>query len=573
MAGTVYLGETALQVSETAGVASQRIVRTGPLDGEVTITYGVTADTATEGQDFVGGTGTITMPAGVSEIAVPVQILDDAVGEPTETLVFSLINAGGATLWAPRTSRISVIDDETPPPPADPEPPPVPAYDVRQVPVVGGLNQPIRMEFSPLDPSQAFVAEKEGVIRIADLTTGTSTVFLDISDRVNKYADRGLMDIALHPDFANNPYVYAFFTVDPPGTAGLSDAAGPDGNGNRYSQVVRFTADAATGFKTAVPGSEVVLLGKGGQSLDDISGGGRLDFTDPAYAGEIASDRHIAEGTAPLVVGGFKQDYLKVDSASHAGADLAFGPGGALYVSTGEGTAFDFADPRAPDVQSLDSLSGKILRVDPMTGQGLADNPFVTPEVALDSNRAKVFQLGLRNPFSMTFDPEGRLFIADTGWNSYEEINSGGPGANFGWPFYEGGDGGALAQTPGYRDLPSAAAFYAGVAAGAIDVTPAFRAFSHDDGDPGFQVQTITGSAVVYTGDAYPAALRNDFIFADFNGEVYSVDVNDPADVKFLYQTDGSNAPVDFRQGADGLVYYVDIGAGEIGRLDVTPIA
>jgi glucose/arabinose dehydrogenase len=58
-------------------------------------------------------------------------------------------------------------------------------------------------------------------------------------------------------------------------------------------------------------------------------------------------------------------------------------------------------------VQSLDSLSGKVLRIDPLTGDGLADNPFVTSGLDLDSNRAKIYQLGLRNPFSMAFDDSG----------------------------------------------------------------------------------------------------------------------------------------------------------------------
>ena len=73
-------------------------------------------------------------------------------------------------------------------------------------------------------------------------------------------------------------------------------------------------------------------------------------------------------------MGGFKQDYLKIDSLSHAA-----------------------------DVQSLDSLSGKVLCIDPLTGLGPADN------------RARIWQYGLRNPFPATFDEEGRLFLADVG--------------------------------------------------------------------------------------------------------------------------------------------------------------
>ncbi|TCZ50031.1 PQQ-dependent sugar dehydrogenase, partial [Roseicella aquatilis] len=229
---------------------------------------------------------------------------------------------------------------------------------------------------------------------------------------------------------------------------------GLDGTGNRYAQVLRFTADAATNYTTLVPGSEVVLLGGAGTSLADISGGGALNFTSPDHADNVASDRTIAPGTNPVVIDGFKQDYIKVDSLSHAGGSLAFGPDGALYVGIGDGTSFDFADPRTLDVQSLDSLSGKILRIDPITGLGLADNPFVTGDTALDTNRAKVYQYGARNPFSMTFSADGQLVITDTGWNSWEKIISGGPGANFGWPYFEGGNDGVLIPAPVYRDFP-----------------------------------------------------------------------------------------------------------------------
>ena len=379
------------------------------------------------------------------------------------------------------------------------------------------------------------------------------------------------MDIALHPDFTNNPYIYAFVVVDPSGAADLSGNAGLDGAGNRYAQVLRFTANAATGYTTVVPGSEVVLAGRAGRSLEDISGGGWDDFTSPAFAGDTSSERYINTGApSQTIIDGFKQDYIKVDSASHAGGALTFLPDGALFVSVGDGTAFDYADPRTPDVQSLDSLAGKILRIDPITGRGLTDNPFAGTGASLDTNRAKVWQYGLRNAFSTAFDEEGRLFMTDTGWNSYEMIKLGGPGTNFGWPYYEGGDGGELLETPNYRDFDSARAFYDAVSRDDIEITPAFRAFSHNSSDPGFQVQAITGGDAIYTGGVYPSAFRDDFFFTDLSGrEVYTVDVNDRTSLKFLYQG-GDAVPIDFVQGPDAYVYYADIVAGQIGRLEIT---
>ncbi|WP_207791821.1 carbohydrate-binding domain-containing protein [Siccirubricoccus phaeus] len=565
--GNVFLGDTEIRVDEDSGTASIRIVRTGSLENEVTITYGVTGDTATAGEDFTGGFGTITMPSGAAEVTVQVPIIDDAIGEPTETFVVSIVDIDGATIWAPRTARISILDDENPAPPPAEEPPLVSDYTVEREIVADGLNQPLNLEPAPFDPTKVYVAEKEGVIKLVDLDTGAASTVLDIRDEVNSYQDRGLMDIVLHPDLANNPYIYAFYVADPPDTAGKTGGDAPDGNGNRYSQVVRYTLDADTGYSTVVPGSAKVLVGGAGQSLEDISGDGAIDFTGPYFQDRPSSERYLPDDD-DVVVNGIKQDYLKVDSASHAGGSLAFGPDGALYISTGDGTSFDFADPRTVDVQSIDSLSGKILRVDPMTGDGLPDNPFVSDGMSLDTNAAKVFQLGLRNPFSIAFDQEGRLFITNTGWNTYEMIQTGGAGANFGWPYYEGGDGGTMDRTATYQDFPSAAAFYEAVENGEILLTPSFRAFSHNSDDPGFQVQAITGGQVIYTGDKYPAELLNDYFFTDFaGGEVYTVDVNDRTKVGLLALTNGEWVPIDYVQMPDGYVYYADIAYGQIGRL------
>ena len=562
MTGTIFLENAELSVSETDGQVVIPILRTGDLSGTVNIEYGITEDGATDGADYIGTSGTITMGPDVDRVAVPVTILDDNASEPTESFVLSLINVDSGFLQAPRTARVDILDDENPVT-DPPEPPLVSDFNVTEVDVVTGLTQPIDMVFDPLNPSRAYVAEKAGIIKVVDLDTGgTISQFVNISSQVNNRQDRGLLDIELHPDFANNPYVYAFYVVDPPGTQGQSGNDGSNGGGNRFAWVTRFEADASNGYLTAVPGSEEIILGAAGQTLSDISGNGDVDST---------SDRNQAESGVDSN-GEYIDDYIKLDSRSHAGGALAFGPDGNLYVSIGDGTSFNYADTRTKSVQELDSLSGKILRVDPETGLGLADNPFVEgPNPDLSANRSKVYQLGLRNPFSMGFDDDGQLFITDTGWNSYEEINSGAAGANFGWPWFEGGDNGVNLRTGGYRDFPEAAAFYAAVAAGTIDVTAAYRAFSHRSSDPGFQGQSITGGNVVYQGDKYPSEFLDDYFFVDFSqAEVFTVDVNDRREVKFLYETPANRAPVHYTEGDDGYVYYVDLVRGEIGRLEIS---
>ena len=421
----------------------------------------------------------------------------------------------------------------------------------------------MNIEWLPGSGSTALVSEKGGVVKVVDMSTGvTKSVLLDISSEVNSSGDRGLMDIALHPDFAHHPYLYAYYVVDPPDSSTASGLAAPDGGGNRYAYVVRYKVDTSGSTLKIVDGSKTILVGGAGKSLADISGKGALNFTEQTYSGLRASN-------VDPVTGHYKEDYIKVDSKSHAGGALAFGPDGALYVGIGDGTSYNYADPRTAGVQDVASLSGKILRIDPMTGDGLADNPFAVAG-NLSANESKVWQLGLRNPYAMTFADDGRLFISETGWYSHEEINTGDAGANFGWPYYEGDEGGTLIKTPGYHTMSGASSFYSQVASGAISITAAYQSFSHVSADPGFQISAIVGASSVYTGDKYPSALQNDYFFTDIvHGEIYSIDINDRTQTQFLTDI-GDYGPVGFFQGPDGYMYFTDLVNGRIGQFNIS---
>ncbi len=579
MVDSVFLAAQEISVGEADGQVLVTFKRAGDFSAPVTITYGITADTATNGADYTAPAfGTVTIPIGADQVSITIPITNDALSEATEAFVVSIVGVNpefltNGIISAPRTARVSILDDENPvTPPVDP--PLVSNFNVTLQTISTGHELPIKLEFLPGAANQALVGQKDGLIKVIDTTTGAQVgTFLDLRSQVNAVQDRGLIDIAVSPNLAQNPYFYATFAVDPAGTTGTG-LNGVDGSGNRFVHLVRYTLDAATNYTTIVPGSAVTLVGNAGQTFADISGGGQQDFTDPANAALVSSEKYIAAGQTPsTVVDGFKQNYWKIDSLSHIGGAIAFGPDGMLYVSTGDGTSFDYADPRTPDVLNVNSLAGKVLRLDPVTGQGLTDNPFYTAGMSLDSNAAKVYQSGLRNPFAMGFSADGQLFISNTGWNSYEMIESGPAGANFGWPYFEGGDGGVLFQTPIYKDFASAPAFYAAVASGQINVTPAYRAFAHDSALPGYQVQAITAGDVVYSGDKYPIQLANDFFFADVvDGELYSVDAYNRQDVQFLFK--GANVGItDFNQGPDGYVYYIDLNQGIVGRLLITPKA
>jgi glucose/arabinose dehydrogenase len=140
-----------------------------------------------------------------------------------------------------------------------------------------------------------------------------------------------------------------------------------------------------------------------------------------------------------------RREVLRMDdfAANHNGGLLMFGPDGHLYIGTGDGGVAD--DPRR-NGQDLGSPLGKLLRIDPASGEGLpygipADNPFVDTPGA----RPEIYSYGLRNPWRYSFDRRtGALVIGDVGQGTLEEVDyvpdGGGRGANFGWSAFEGND-------------------------------------------------------------------------------------------------------------------------------------
>lgn len=562
MSGNVSLAVNEKNVAETAGSVSVSFVRSGDLSKAVTVLYQIQQDGATAGADYVGRDGSVTIAAGAREATISIPVLNDALAEATEDFVVAILDVDSGVLTAPRTTRVNILDDESPVViPA--EPPLESRYDVTEVPLFSRANV-LDIDFLPGRDNLMLVLERTGVIRIFDTAAGRM-----LDEPFYRFGPEaaGVLSMEIHPDFPEQPYVYAYYRVDPPDTAGETGNAGPGGGGARFMWLVRMEADPDADFLKIIPGSETILVGGAGQSLDDISGRGALDFDQgPIYADRPGSDQ-INLSPAEIAAGlEYRQDFIKGD-ANHFGGGMTFGPDGMLYIALGDSGAFNFADPRVRSVQSLDALNGKVLRIDPITGQGLADNPFVRPGDDLDLNRSKVFQLGLRNPFSIMFDEDGGLVITDTGQFSWEELNSAAPGANFGWPWFEGADGDVLFANPNYRNaFPDELAAF--IASG-VAITPAWRAFSHRAADPGFQFQAVTGGKVEYSGDRYPDSLDGAYFFSDYSdGEIFIADLDDRNSVEFLYKRDGM-APIQFIQGPDGYVYYVALESREVGRLEI----
>jgi glucose/arabinose dehydrogenase len=258
-----------------------------------------------------------------------------------------------------------------------------------QVAVARGLDLPT--SFDPLPDGRILVSEKNGLIRLVDAGRVSPRPYLDLRGRVDTWSLRGIMAVRAAPDFSRSGEIYVFY---------VRAGAGP-AKGARTMRLSRFTRS----------GDERVLLG--------TSAAVRCSFP--------------ADGT----------DCIPADQ-DHVGGWIEFDAEGAILLSTGDGWGGGKRDLRSLASQDLDSLAGKLLRVDPL-GRGLPSNPFWTGDER--ANRSKVYAYGLRNPFRFTLDELGRPVVADVGWNDWDELDVVRPGDNLGWPCYEG-----LAPQPAYAD-------------------------------------------------------------------------------------------------------------------------
>jgi Glucose / Sorbosone dehydrogenase len=158
--------------------------------------------------------------------------------------------------------------------------------------------------------------------------------------------------------------------------------------------------------------------------------------------GELRIEEFRRSANADVADATSRRPILAIDHprGNHNGGQLQFGPDGFLYIGTGDGGGAGDPDRAG---QRLDTLLGKILRIDPVGVPYTvpADNPFVGAPGA----RGEIWSYGLRNPWRFSFDRQtGDLVIGDVGQGNWEEIDfaptsaSRGRGANFGWSCWEG---------------------------------------------------------------------------------------------------------------------------------------
>ncbi|MBC1241780.1 PA14 domain-containing protein [Nostoc sp. 2RC] len=552
-------------VNENDGTATVTVTR-GNASAAASVNYTTVDGTAKAGSDYVALSGTLNFAVGETSKNISIVLKDDSVTEPDESFTLKFSNAVGVLLPITQTT-ITIADNDL--------------GEFQRQTVVSGLTTPIDFGWSA-DDKLMFIAQKDGVVKVFNSTTKVleSKPFIDISSQVNNISDRGLLSLAVHPDFGKNPngnnYVYLLFTYDPvetnpnnPKNNPNSNLDDPDRRGNRAARLVRVTADPSTGYKTAIAGSEVILLGKN-STWQYIS---RPDkdstFVDPTDETKNEAPSGIVNKTTGKLFANAQeyvdalennnirniQDFIATDSATHSGGSVRFGNDGTLFVSVGDGTSYNRADIRAARVQDIDNLSGKILHIDAITGQGLATNPFYNGDA--NSNRSKVYDLGLRNPFRFTVNQQTNVpFIGDVGWYKWEEVNVGGPGKNFGWPFYEGGvdSNGNLINIKqnAYSNLGIAKEFYDS----GTQVTAPIYSYDHLAGS------TSVGVGTFYTGGNFNNALM---IFNPTKGTITALTLNNQNKVVATTQfASNLGAPVSVQAGDDGKLYYVDLISGKI---------
>lgn len=433
-------------------------------------------------------------------------------------------------------------------------------------PIITGnfvLDQPTSVTWSA--DGRMFIAQKEGTVKVWQNGSILPDYFIDIKDEVANSSDRGLLAIQLDPDFlGSRPYMYMFYVYDPPGVA-------PDPNeGARVSRLVRVTADVNQNRNVAVPGSEIVLLGK--NSIRENIGNENIytDYDHPScQTGDYTSE--------------FILDCIPADSNTHAGAGLEFAPDGTLFVTVGDGGGFGGVDPRALRSQNLNSLAGKILRINPDTGEGFPSNPFYNGDVT--STQSKIYNYGMRNPFRFTLKPDPtntdepyKPYVGDVGDGTWEELNAG-RGKNFGWPCFEGGSGVSLEQPLYYFGDARTSAVCKAINKNAVQ--PAMFAFQHyvPLGAPSGTIpQGSIIAGPVFSGTAYPAEYRGALFFADYVHDwIHYLKFDNIGNVTgvFTFATDlsTSGGPVQLSQGPDGNLYYLAYdwnGASGVFRIRYT---
>ena len=259
-----------------------------------------------------------------------------------------------------------------------------------------------------------------------------------------------------------------------------------------------------------------------------------LYYTVPSTPRHNRVSRFTANGD--VVVPNSEVIILELDNltaaTNHNGGAIHFGPDGKLYVAVGENAT-------GSNAQTLANRLGKMLRIN-SDGTIPTDNPFFN--TASGDNRS-IWALGLRNPFTFAFQPgTGRLFINDVGQDTWEEINDGIAGSNYGWNQSEG-----PTSNPAFR---SPLFFYGHGIGATVGCAIAGGAF--------YNPNTVR----------FPQSFVGKYFFADLCSNW--IRTFDPATGTASDFASGVSGPVDLKVSVDGSLYILARNAGSVVRVQFT---
>jgi glucose/arabinose dehydrogenase len=431
-----------------------------------------------------------------------------------------------------------------------------------------GLTQPTVVRFAA--DGKVFVAEKRGVIKVFDsLADPTPDVFADLNVNVYNFWDRGLLGMALAPNFPTDPYVYVLYAYDH--ELGSTAPAPRWGTPGAYSDPCPSPPGATT---------------------DGCVVSARLS--------RLQANGNVMTGPEQVLVEDWCQQY-----PSHSIGTVEFGRDGSLYATGGDGASFNFTDYgqdgsplnpcgdppgtvgsvlspptaeggalRSQDLRTTGdpvSLDGSVIRVDPATGNGLPDNPLAA---STDPNERRIIAYGQRNPFRFTTRPgTDELWLGDVGWNNWEEINRIldplGSVENFGWPCYEGEvrqsgyDGANLSICENLYGAPG-------------DETTPYHTYNHSSRVVANETcptgsSSIAGLEFAAAPNSYPAKYDGALFFADYSRDcIWAIPLGvdrQPAPGQIETFVASAANPVHLETGPNGDLFYVDFDGGTIRRI------
>lgn len=305
--------------------------------------------------------------------------------------------------------------------------------------VGSGWSEPVGTAFTK-DGTKMFVYQKGGQVYVCNWNSSTktyvkqSTAVLNIGPEVGNWRDHGMLGFALDPNYQTNGLFYVLYVVDRHylinfGTGSYSSTT-DDYFKATIGRITRYRTITSGGNLIADVSSRTILLGEskttGIPILHESHGIGALAFA--------------TDGTL-LASAGDAASYNTTDSGSLAETYYSQALADGIIRSNENVGSFRS--------QMVNCLDGKILRIDPVNGNGVSSNPFYQSS-SPRSARSRVWTMGLRNPFRFSIKPNtggtnpasadvGDIYIGEVGWDKYEELNIiRQPAMNCGWPLFEG---------------------------------------------------------------------------------------------------------------------------------------